>query len=45
MRTEMFSNSGNILDLINGFLLGNGEEFIYPNKTYKKKEGINESIY
>ena len=45
MRTETFSNFENIIDLINGFLLGNGEEFNYPNKTYKKEEGINGSVY
>lgn len=45
MRTETFSNSGNILDLISGFLPGNGEDFNYPNKSYKKKEGTNGSIY
>lgn len=45
MRTETFSNSGNILDFVSGLLPGNGEEFHYLDKSYKKKEGYDGSIY
>ena len=44
-RAETFSNSGNILDFVCGLLPGNGEEFHYLDKSYKKKEGYDGSIY